>query len=180
MKGLALETIIGLIIAIVGVMVFLILIGYLKISSNWFYCNIYWKIKSFFLSKETGSIPEVCKGYSTASLKIERINEGDRKIFSRILLSYIIACWKESEIRGLYKSHPCYELHLLKEVDNVDEESVSEILLNEDHCSSIENSDFGCGEKNQIIWLVENNFIRNQKIILIEYNGDLDAILVIG
>jgi hypothetical protein len=180
MKGLALETIVALVIAIAGVIVFLSLTDYFKIASNWFYCNVYLKIRSFFVGQELAAMPEICKYYIKAPVKIEKINETDNKIFSRVLLSYIIACWKEAEIKGLYETHPCYELHLLNSVDDVTEQNVSDILIKEDHCRSIENSDYGCGIKNQIIWNIEGSVINTQKIILVEYNGPKDAIEVIG
>jgi hypothetical protein len=157
MKGLALETIVALVIAVAGVMVFLSLTDYFSIASNWFYCNVYLKIRGFFVGQELASMPEVCKRYVKLPAKIENIKEGDNKRFSRLLLSYIIACWKEAEIKGLYETHPCYELHLLSSVDNVTEQNVSDILIREDHCRSIENSDYGCGIKNQIVWDVDGN-----------------------
>ncbi|MFH7880987.1 MAG: hypothetical protein QXI09_03200 [Candidatus Aenigmatarchaeota archaeon] len=181
MKGLALEIVWGIIIAIASVLVFLSLItGTFQSAANWFYCNVYLKILSFF-NREMASIPENCKPIARKwEVKIEKIRESDNKIFSRILLAYIIACWKEAEIKGLYKTHPCYELHLLNEVEDVTEYNVSQILIREDHCTSIENSDYGCGEKDQIVWNVEGGIIRNQKIILIEYNHEKDAVEVIG
>jgi hypothetical protein len=180
MKGLALETIVALIIAVAGVIVFLSLTDYFRIASNWFYCNVYLKIKSFFIGQELVVTPEVCRYYIKLPIEVEKIRESDNKIFSRILLSYIIACWKGAEIKGLYQTHPCYELHLLNPVDNVTEQNVSDILIKEDHCRSIENSDYGCGVKDQIVWKVEGSVINNQKIILIEYDGKRDAVEVIG
>jgi len=178
MKGLALETIIAMIIALVGMIIFLSLTGYFKTASNWFFCNVYIKIQSFFSQKI--SIPQVCKQNVKEEVRIVEVKEGNKREFSRILLSYIIACFKEAEVKGLYKDHACYELHLKTKVEDVDEKYLTEVLKEEDGCKSIENSDYGCGEKNQILWNVENGVINTQSIILIRYVGKEDAVEVIG
>lgn len=181
MKGLALEVVWGLIIAIAGVLLFLSLVtGTFKTASNWFYCNIYVKVINFFGGYKTASVPEICKQTITGYLKKEVVSDTDNKIFSRKLLAYIIACWNEAEVKGLYKSHPCYELKISGMVENVSEQNVSYILIKEDRCRSIENSDYGCGVKNQILWSVEGGVINNQTILLIRYNGEKDAVEVIG
>lgn len=181
MKGLALDVVWGLVIAIVGVLVFLSLItGALRSAATWFYCDIYLKISNFFARQETASVPEICKYSVKNHVKIEEIFEGGNKNFSRRMLAYAIACWNDAEMAGLYETHPCYELHLMKNVDDVTEKNVSDILVKEDHCMSIENSDYGCGAKNQIIWSVDGGIINDQKIIVVEYNGKENAIEVIG
>lgn len=157
MKGLALDVIWALIIAIAGVTLFLALVtGTLKNAANWIYCDIYLRIVGFF---GTGSsIPESCKSNFDLAEK-DKIVESDNKIVSRRLLAYIIKCWIDAEAKGLYKSHPCYEIELTSNVDNVLESNVTDILLNEDHCKSIENSDYGCGAFNQIIWSVDGPIV---------------------
>jgi hypothetical protein len=175
MKGLALEVVWGLIIAIVGVLVFLGLVtGTFKNMASWFYCSVYMKIIGFFGSSDMASIPEQCKGTVKGESKEETIKEEDNKIVSRKLLAYIIACWDEASLKGLYESHPCYELKLSGNVENVSEENVTSILINEDRCRSIENSDFNeildydCGEKNQILWSVDGAVSNLTKINISE------------
>lgn len=181
MKGLALNIVFGLIIALVGVVLLISLVtGNFQSAANWFYCNVYVNIGSFFSGQETASVPENCRQNIDNNLKVEEIREQDNQIFSRELLSYIIACWKDAEIKKLYETHPCYELYLMKDVNNVTEENVSSILVNEDHCKSIENSDYGCGSKNQILWNIGGDVISNQKIILIRYDNSTEGIMVIG
>jgi len=179
MKALALETIVAAIIAMAGMISFLYLTGFFKNASNWFYCNVFIKIQSLF-SGEKISVPEVCKEYIKEEVKIEEIDESDNRIVSRMLLAYIISCWNEAEVKGLNKDHSCYEIHLKREVENVTEANVTQVLIEEDRCRSIENSDYGCGVQNQILWMVENGIIRDQKIILIRYNSRENAIEVIG
>ena len=177
MKGLALETIILLIIGIAGLLILLgLYTGTFKPAANWFYCNVYYKLAPVFNPKIT--LPDFCK--AEENLNVVEIKESSNKAFSRILLAYIIACWKEAELKGLDKSHPCYELRLLKEVDNVTEKNVTDVLIKEDHCSSIENSDYECGAQNNILWKVDGNVIKNQKIILIKYNSAEYGVEVIG
>jgi len=180
LKGLALNVMFGFLIAVVAVILFISLVtGSLQNAAKWLYCDAYIKTVSFFWGQETASIPKGCK-FEESPPEVVEINEQDNKIFSRQLLAYIIKCWKEVEIKRLYKTHSCYELNLLKEVDSVTEENVTSILINEDHCKSIENSDYGCGAKNQIIWDIDGKIIKNQKIILIKYDSSEDAIRVIG
>lgn len=181
LKGLALNIIFSLVIALVAVILFISLVtGTLQNASKWFYCDVYFKIVSSFLGQETASIPKMCIPTESTCPSPEEIRDQDNKIVSRELLAYIIKCWKDTEIKQIYKTHCCYELHLINEVDNVTEQNVSSILTNEDHCKSIENSDFDCGSKNQIIWNIDGNIITNQKIILIRYENSTDAVQVIG
>jgi len=157
MKGLALNVVWALIIAIASVLVFLLLVtGFFKNVANWFYCDVYIKIVNFFTGSEMASIPDICKPFYQQP-RIESIKDTDNKIFSRKLSAYIIACWQDAETRGFYESHPCYELKLSGNVENVSEENVTYILIKEDHCRSIENSDYGCGVNNQIIWSIDGD-----------------------
>ena len=159
-KGLALNTVWGLIIAMASVLLFLSLVtGTLRNAVNYVYCKTFVRIINFFAGSEMASIPEMCKPYITTHARVEEIKESDNRIVSRKLLSYIIACWKEAEIKGLYSSHPCYEIKLPGTVDNVTEANISKILIEEDRCMSIENSDYGCGFYNQIIWSVDGKVV---------------------
>lgn len=160
MKGLALNVVWGLIIAIASVLVFLSLItGTFKNAANWFYCDVYIKVISFFTNSEIASVPDTCRPTIKDHAKVETVDDTDNKIFSRKLLAYIIACWGEAEIKGIFESHPCYELRLSEHVENVSEGNVTQILIKEDHCKSIENSDYGCGAKNQIVWSIDGEVL---------------------
>jgi len=175
MKGLALETVVALMIGMASLLVLLMLFsGSFKPAANWFYCNLYYKFVAVFNPKI--SMPEYC---NPKSIETVEIKESDNLAFSRILLSYIIACWKKAEATGL-KSQPCYELKLLNPVDDVTEYNVTQVLIKEDHCQSIENSDYGCGTQDNIVWKVAGDVINEQTIILIEYNATIDAVEVIG
>jgi len=167
-------------LAVVSIVVFLSLVtGSFREAANRIYCGFYLTISKFFSGVETTSIPSFCKTIKT-EMKVVELKDQDNKIFSRVFLSYVIDCWKGAEIEENYETHTCYELRVLKPVDNVSEKNVTDVLIKEDHCKSIENSDYNCGVMNQIIWDVGDLIINNQKIILIEYSSELDGIKVIA
>src|SRR4030042_4330303 len=143
MKGLELSIMFAMIIAIASVLLFLGLVtGTFKNAANWLYCDIYLKVLNFFSGSESISIPEKCKGSIELRATSVEINETSNKIFSRRLLAYIISCWNEADVKGLYETHPCYEVTLLSKVENVSEANVTTILIKEDRCKSIENADY--------------------------------------
>jgi len=166
-KGLALHTIAAFIIAIIGVSVFLLLVsGNMQEAINTIYCKTYLWIANSIPFAETPTIPEICtpKKY----LASERINERDNKVVSRILLALTISCWKQAEILRKEEDFGCYEVKISNKVENVTEANLSTVLIEEDHCKSIENSDYGCGVKNQIVWDVEGKILFLTKNIMAE------------
>lgn len=181
MKGLAFSIIVSVIIAITGVSLLLLMIsGDFQESVKKIYCDTYIKISQALPSGEEGtpSVPKFCSFES--DLKEEEIKENNNTIVSRVILAHIITCWKKSEITGIDKSVPCYELRMSGDVDGVTEKNVTDILIKEDHCESIENSDFNCGTKDQIVWEVYDKIIDDEKIVLIRYDANLKAIEVIA
>ena len=151
MKALALSSVVALIVAMGSLVVLLSLFSTgIKPAGEWIYCNVYFKLTSFITH---ASPPDFCKPQEKP--EVVEIKETDNKAFSRLLLSYIISCWQSAEIKGLYKDHACYELRLKNRVSDVTEKDVSDVLIEEDDCTSIENSDYGCGEENKILWKVE-------------------------
>ena len=53
MKGLALNIIWAIVIALASLFVLLSLMGTFKVASNWFYCNVYIGISNFSPEKRT-------------------------------------------------------------------------------------------------------------------------------
>jgi hypothetical protein len=181
MKGIAAEIVWITIIAIAGATIFLTLIaGNVGNSGNWLYCNVYLGTLSFLRIKSPGNMPSMCKYQVREQGQVVRMSDTDNTAFSRKLLDLIISCWHNAEVRGLYSSHPCYEVHLSSHVKIVDESNVSQILVDEDHCKSIENSDYGCGAFDQIKWIQPSStvlgepggIIYNQSTILVRYAND--------
>jgi len=180
-KGLEANLIWTLVLAVVSITLLIMLItGTLQPAIYRIYCDVYLQIVSFFSHVETSSMPYYCKPYGVDRPEVVEIQDQDNVIVSRKILAYIIKCWQEVEIKQLYRTHTCYELDLMKPVSDVTENDVNTRLVKEDLCKSIENSDFGCGVRDQIIWDVGGGVINTQKIILIEYNNVTDAIRVIG
>ena len=178
-KGIGINVVVALVVALTGVLLFIGLItGTLQESLTMLYCGSYIRIAGLMPSSENPSIPDVC--VHGKPLETFKIDESDNKKVSRILLSYIISCWNKVENLRLDKDYACYELVLTETVDNVNEGNVSSILIKEDHCSSIENSDYGCGAKDQIVWSVAGGVINTQKVLLIYYDYTNDCIMVKG
>lgn len=179
MKGLSLEVVIALILAVIGVTMFIALVtGNLAGATNFIYCNTYVRITNLIPSVEGPNTPEICSFEGT--VRTENLPDTDKKIFSRKLLAYIINCWNNVEQMKVEKDYSCYELKLSGQVDNVTEQDLSDILIKEDHCKSIENADYGCGAKDQILWDIDSGIITDQKVLLVKYNYDNDIILVKG
>ncbi|MEM5831901.1 MAG: hypothetical protein QXT38_01135 [Candidatus Aenigmatarchaeota archaeon] len=179
MKALAIETIFLIIIATASAMLFIALVGFYNPAFKSFFCNFYMGFLGLFSRQVT--VPETCKKMDIpASLKTVEVCESDKIKFSRILLSYIIACWKMAEIRNMSEDSACYEIKLKCKVDDVSEENITYILKREDRCKSIENSDFNCGERNQILWKVGGGIINTQQVIIVRYSGKNKAIEVIA
>lgn len=176
MKGIALDSVFALIVAVGSLIVLISLFSTsIKPAGEWLYCNVYFKFTSIF---SHASPPDFCKPEEKP--EVIEVNETRNREFSRLLLSYIISCWQSAEVKGLYKDHACYELRLKNKVDDVTEKNVTDVLIQEDGCVSIENSDYGCGEKNSILWEVSGEVINSQSLILIRYNAANDAVEVIG
>ena len=178
-KGIALNYVVALVIAVVGVVVFISLItGNLNNTTTAIYCNTYVKLLNMMPSSEGPLVPEVC--LEKVSVQTSNLEGSNNKIVSRKLLSYIISCWNTVDISRIKGNHTCYELRLSGNIDNVTEQNVSTLLIREDHCESIENSDYGCGAKDQIVWDVEGGVLNTQRILLIMYNSEKECIRVMG
>ncbi len=178
-KGVALNFVIMLIIAVVGVITFIMLItGSLQNATTSIYCNTYVKLLNIIPSSEGPTIPEMCR--IKKHIESEDLEGTDNKIVSRKLLAYIISCWNNVDALHIEGNYSCYELRLSGNIENVTEENVSRILVREDHCKSIENSDYGCGAKDQIIWEIGGDILNTQKILLIMYDAEKDGVKVVG
>jgi hypothetical protein len=175
-KGMEMSLIVGMILALIGVSLFIVLAnGDVRNAATSMYCKAFVKFSS---NDQGASIPEMCLGQK--QYDVETINSTQNKIASRQLLSYLIACFQKSDSLSIKEKYTCFEIHLPRNIENVTEDSVSEILNKEDHCRSIENSDYGCGALNQIDWAVVGESISGQTILFIEYDPSKDLVRVIG
>lgn len=173
-KGMELNLIVSLILAIVAVGLFIMLVsGDLKSTTTSIYCNTFAKLSS------GDSVPEICQG-ETITHTSGKIESNDSTTASREILSYIIACWEKSGSETITETYTCYELELPGDLPEIGEEEISEILSNEDRCKSIENSDYDCGILDQILWEVEGDTLTSQTILFIEYDPSVKAVRVLG
>jgi hypothetical protein len=175
-KGFEMNLIVAMILALIGVSLFIAITnGGVRDAATSIYCKTFVKSSG---GEGDISVPEICKGKSEFSAN--QIQSTDNKLFSRELLSYIISCWKKSDGPKVKEKYTCFELNLPGKVSNVTEADVSQILNKEDHCRSIENSDYGCGVMDQISWNVESGTITSQTILFIEYDPSKDVVVVSG
>lgn len=176
-KGFEMNMIVAIIIALVGVGVFIMLVnGDLQKSATSIYCKTFIKAST---DPSDPAIPEMCKNQKP-EYNVQEVKATDNKLFSRELLSYIIACFQKSDALKAKEKYTCFELSLKGGVQNVSEANVTEVLKKEDGCRSIENSDYGCGVVDQISWNVEGGIINDQRILFIEYDPAQDIVRVTG
>ena len=86
------------------------------------------------------------------------------------LVNKILDCWERSERGRLNYDLMCEEIPIPKDYPfkrMINEKSITDIIINRKWCNIIQNSDFGCGTKDQI--LVSK--ITTKTNILIEYNS---------
>jgi len=159
MRGLALETVASWLIAISAVLVVLSLLLLFKDASRFVYCKLLFNVIKVF--DKSATLPAYCN--VGKNLKEVSISDSSNELVARQLAAYIIACWKESELTGLNKERNCYGIYFENPVANVCEANVTKIIEEEDGCRSIENSDYGCGASNNIIWVVEGKIVKLTK-----------------
>ncbi|MGB9748618.1 MAG: hypothetical protein ACPLWC_02095 [Candidatus Woesearchaeota archaeon] len=89
----------------------------------------------------------------------------------------IIDCWERSERGKLNYGLMCKEIPIPKDYafnKIIDEKSITNIIINRKWCNIIQNSDFGCGSKDQI----SISKISGKTNILIEYNSKEKKVIV--
>jgi hypothetical protein len=148
MKGMALETIGFITIALVGVAILIILISgsWGSLTRNvfcYFYQNIF--SRDIEMCEEKGNIPETVE-----------INPRDSEDLARYIAAYSIKCWEDAAKSLSTKDTNCYNLIIENGPfdSGVDEVSVTDILLNEGGCGKLGNSDLHseCGVEDQLRW----------------------------
>jgi len=180
MKGLAFNVIAYVIIALIGVALLLLIItGSLQTAAKNAYCSAYGGIVLILPAPEGGepTVPAFCVYDQTVEDVV--IREGDVVTVSRKIAGYAIACLKKTETLNLDGNVTCYDI-VMQNVTDVGEENVTTILINEGGCEVLQNSDFGCGSRDQLIWNVDGGRITNQRLILIEYNSNNNTVEVIA
>lgn len=181
MKGLELETIVGVIIALISVTLLIIFAsGPLSDLGKGVYCFFYENI-----------LHETRRECNTVGIIGEfiKINATIKDELARNIAAYSILCYNKAKFESKLKTIPCYTLEIEKEImEAVGEIDVAEIMKKENGCELLENSivkdnygvekSFNCGNEDNLIWNVSGNVILNQKIILIMYDRSLNKVVI--
>ncbi len=183
MKGLAIDTIGFIIIALVGVSLLIIFIsGSLTDLTRNVFCYFYQDI----LSRSS----DICK-QETIPEEIELRPESIEDL-SRHLAAYSILCWEDATKSLKTKDTNCYSIRIKIHPGNVSEFNVTYILETENGCNKLENSKIinetgmevnypgDCGENDQLKWNIDGNIIYDQKLILIKYDDSDKTIVIKG
>jgi len=182
MKGLAINVVGIMIIALVGVAVLLMFIsGSLSSMTNSAFC---------YFSKYIGiSHSGICESKYSFSKTI-KLNVDSKEELARYLGAYSILCWKEATKPLKKKDIICYQIFLNKPVGKVSEFDITHILETEGGCDELQNSiiknETGaeieypgyCGDQDEICWNVSGNVIENQTLILIKYDTEQNQIVI--
>ncbi len=186
MKGITLSIIGYTIIAIVGVALLILLVNTntrgMLVS---IYCKTYSGILFLLPHQEINEgLPEVCKPKEKIETVELTTNETHNVSFA--IAAYSIACMEKVKKLGIAKNYTCYQI-FLKTPTYVSEDDVTDILISQNACRYLENSEIdasgatrNCGERNQLVWKIEGDIIKDQKLILIKYIVNRNSIEVIG
>lgn len=173
MKGLTLNVIVALIIALVGVAVLLSLMsGALPNLARRAYCRAYLGVVSVLPSPPSGSptIPAQCR---ILKVKEEIIRENNETA-AREIAAYSLACWEEVDKFGIQEDRVCYKLTLKGNIE-VNETAIREILREEGGCEIFPT----CGVE-ELEWLVSNITLKGGDLVLIQYNKENDVIQIVA
>ncbi|MBL7170218.1 MAG: hypothetical protein ISS48_04320 [Candidatus Aenigmarchaeota archaeon] len=192
MKGLALETIGFVLIALIGVFLLIMFVsGSLNDLSRNVFCYFYQKV----FSKNV----EMCKPEETIPEQIA-LRPKDNEDLARQIAAYSILCWEKARKSLKTKDTNCYSLTIKSDATfGVSEIFLTEeILIKEGGCNRLENSeakksdcnleaipDKKCGENDYLFWDVGDVdsgdcSITDQKLILIKYDDANKQIVVKG
>ncbi|MBD3155112.1 MAG: hypothetical protein GF368_00465 [Candidatus Aenigmarchaeota archaeon] len=152
MKGMALETIGFITIALIGVSVLIILVsGSLGSMSRNVFCYFYQNVfgKNIEMCEEKGNIPETLE-----------IKPKDSEELARYIAAYSIKCWEDATKSLNTEDTNCFNLIIETGPfdPGVDEISVTDILLAEGGCSKLGNYNLNdnCGTEDQLRWEISS------------------------
>ncbi len=181
-KGLAFETIGVMTLGIVALFVLLSFLGVIRISVTNIFCTAY---------SSLAEPPAFCET-ATCSSERYKIRTEDTEAFMREIAAHTITCYRHKA--GCLQEDGvllCYALLAEKHPqDNIYEYNLTRLLEDEGGCDALENNiiidpsgakviyDGNCGIHDNIEWKVRDIFIRNQPLILIEYNEENDTVMV--
>ncbi|MEM5792908.1 MAG: hypothetical protein QXY45_00925 [Candidatus Aenigmatarchaeota archaeon] len=183
MKGMALETVGFVIIALVGVLLLILFIsGSLSDLTKNVFC--------FFYEKVSSKNIETCEEIEKPMEQIT-ISPKSSEDLARYIAAYSIICWENARKSIKTKDTNCFNLRLeggslsppVYEID------VTNILISEGGCNRLENSqsidssggiqNTNCGTHDNIGWEVDGG-ISDQKLILIKYSDFNRQVIIKG
>ncbi|MFH1433013.1 MAG: hypothetical protein ABIG84_07400 [archaeon] len=181
-KGLAFDTIAIMTLGIVALVIMLSFMGVIRGSAKNIFCSAY---------SNLAEPPAFCDAVTCTSERY-KIQTSDTESFIRDIAAHSITCFREKA--GCLQEDNvrlCYALFAEKKPnDAIYEYNVTKLLEDEKGCDVLQNNiiinesgdeeiyDGNCGINDQIVWDVTNIFIRDQTLILIEYNESSDKVVV--
>lgn len=188
MKGMSLEVISAVTIALIGVFLLIIFVSgsmrdFLKNVFCYFYKNVLSQSSS--LCGDIGSRPEQVT-----------IKPKNREDLARQIAAYSILCWERATKSFTSQDTNCYILSIEQGSPPyaINEGDVTRILINEGGCSRLENNIFydadananlaDCGDEDNLQWniksITEELELKEQKMIIIKYNERMKRIELQG
>jgi len=182
MKGISLDVIGMVIIALAGIVLLLMFVKtpLYNLARNAF---------CYFYGLVSDEPTEWCEPKQTLPEPIDIYPE-TREELARELGAYSIMCWEEATKPFQKMDIVCYQLFLRKHPGKIFEFDVTELLEREGGCLVLQNSlivnETGdvvvypgdCGVEDQLGWDVSGNVIENQSLILIKYDVDEKQIVI--
>jgi len=112
------------------------------------------------------------------NLVISDISFGYKKcLIKEEIISNILACWEKANYGKYSKDIKCKALIVRNcESSGISEQSITDYLKQQGLCRIIGNSDFGCGESDDINWSVIN--LKSEDSVLIEFVNSTKQIRV--
>jgi len=173
-KGIAFTIVAYVLIAILGI---LILMAILNIMLPEFVGRTFCK---FYLTILTLPIPSFLQPTIPGCSLIpstERIEIPNRENTTEILTHYLKECWRKSDLGKKGQTFTCYEIFVNDFLYPLNETDVTSLLKRQNYCSTLSNNhldvedvDYDCGNKNQILWKVDTTG-GNDLTIFIKYNA---------
>lgn len=189
-KGIALDVIGFIIIALVGIMLLLIFISgpLSNLAKNmfcFFYQNVLHQSSDMCLKEYSGKKLILCENlYPECDDVISSPDD-----LARHLAAYSVVCWKDVAWSRTTKDIICYNIILKTHPGIVTEFDITKMIENEIGCENLQNSVVvdvdgnlmnypNCGVEDTIAWDVSNYVIDNQSLILIKYNTKTNQIVI--
>jgi hypothetical protein len=182
-KGLELELVGTMMIALVGVGILLMFVsGTVRESVNDGFC---------YLTQKIGINPAWCAPSGLTDGAVD-INPRTTQDLALNLATYSIKCWQEAVKPAQKRDVVCSELFLQNHPGRLTEEDFTKVMEEEGGCQILQNymvvDEYGasgeysgdCGDQEQIDWKVFGNVIENQSILRIKYDTTANKIVIQG